>query len=262
MASTQDGSLFKFPPELRNKIWNECAVNGSWFNLIQCSKKIKDELAPMCSRPSGPIDRIEFIIYAGEKSQRIGDVRVTWTEKTITDGEEKTKKIVLGLSVKELRQGMHKDHLFFAHLEHTPIPYLKELAIRLVGIGPEASARERMMAYGASNSKFRSALTTFEDGKWEIAWGLSSREIILEQGNRATRGGPLQSVQTDTAPFLSEKYDDFPWDRALQVVPEFRWMSSGHAAEWKRHHMLEGYTATCCWDLPASEVTAIPTTEP
>lgn len=206
MTSTQDGSLFKLPPELRNKIWSECTVNGAWFNLIKCSKKIKNELSPMCSRPSGPVDRLEFIIYAGEKSKRFGDVRVTWTKKTTTDDVEKSETIILGLSITEPNLGKSKRHLLFDHLDH--IPFLKELSIRLVGIGP-ASARERMLAYGTSNSKFRSVLTVVEDGKWDIAWGLSSREIILEKGTQATPG-PSGSAQTGTAQFLSEKYDDFP----------------------------------------------------
>jgi hypothetical protein len=248
MASTQDSSLFKLPPELRNRIWNECAVNGAWLNLMKCSRKIKNELAPMCSLPTGPIDRMEFIIYAGEKSKRLGDVRVTWTKKKTTlDGIQESEKIALGLSITAPNLGSSKRHLLFAHLDR--IPFLNEISIRVMGVGPAASARERMLAYAASNSKFRSVLTVIEDGKWDIAWGLSSRPIILENGTLATQA-PSRSAQIDTAQILSDKYDDFPWDRALQGASELRWINSRQQAKWKRHHLLAGYTVTCCWDLP------------
>lgn len=114
------------PLEIRQQIWQDCAANGAWVDLIQCNKTIKKEVEPYCQFPgkTAILERLTLTVDSKYIRGRYLDVQCEWTTPGPT--EKSLHQHKLGFPLQSLANCAFSRRLL-------DISTVKHINVRLVG---------------------------------------------------------------------------------------------------------------------------------
>ncbi|KFA51829.1 hypothetical protein S40293_04109 [Stachybotrys chartarum IBT 40293] len=95
MASTTSG-LLSLPIELRVRVWEECAANGAWVDLLQCNRQIHQELSPICTFPDedAVVERMVITVDSSYVRGRWLSVRCHWSSMAATGPSRRSQRVL------------------------------------------------------------------------------------------------------------------------------------------------------------------------